>query len=235
MTLTVELVPTTCWGSNLRSLLPTKDWNTVRHQVYAKAGHLCEVCRGVGRQHAVECYEVWAYESRGRRRVQRLERMIALCPSCHGFKHLGRIGVRTLEAQMEGGNSRNADLANEVRAHAKRVNGWSDEQLAAHVRAAGREHKRRSRYQWDLDLTGLARYGIDLGVVPAAQRGGQRATRHRRMGGADSWPAHPPRTWWPSWVNRLGPAIATGYEPLARSRVIEPAGGSATMRKLSRD
>ena len=46
--LTIELVPRTCWGSNVRSLVSRGDWNWVRATAYAQAGYLCEIWGGTG-------------------------------------------------------------------------------------------------------------------------------------------------------------------------------------------
>lgn len=35
----------------------------------------------------VECHEVWDYDDD--RKIQRLERRVALCPACHEVKHAG--------------------------------------------------------------------------------------------------------------------------------------------------
>lgn len=62
MKLTIELVPATSWGNNLRSRLPKKSWNAIRKRVYKEADFKCEICGGVGKRHPVECHEVWEYD-----------------------------------------------------------------------------------------------------------------------------------------------------------------------------
>ena len=137
--LTVELVPETCWYSNVRSNVPRAEWDHLRKLVYAAAGHRCEICGGHGRQHPVECHEVWEYDDE--RHVQRLARMVALCPRCHEVKHFGR-------AQMEG---------NERRAlrWLKEVNGWTEAEAIHHVQAATFAWRERSRHEWELDISFL--------------------------------------------------------------------------------
>ena len=49
--LTVELVPRTCWLSNVRTLLSRLEWDTLRRLVYVRAGYQCEVCGGRGDRH----------------------------------------------------------------------------------------------------------------------------------------------------------------------------------------
>lgn len=63
--LTIELVPKTCWFSNVRDRVSRQDWDRIRSQVYEQADRRCEVCGGRGSRHPVECHEVWE----GARRV----------------------------------------------------------------------------------------------------------------------------------------------------------------------
>ena len=88
MKLTIELVPSTQWGANLRAVLPKKDWDTLRKKCYQKASHKCEICSDVGPRWPVECHEKWHYDDK--KKVQTLTGLIALCPNCHLVKHFGR-------------------------------------------------------------------------------------------------------------------------------------------------
>ena len=146
--LTVELVPQTCWYSNVRSELSSDDWDLVRRAVYRQAGNRCEVCGGRGPRHPVECHEVWVYDDQ--RHVQRLERMIALCPACHECKHMGH-------ANVTGHGAR-------ARRHLAQVNGWSASQVERYVELAFAVWQRRSQHEWQLDISALDAYG----VAPAA-------------------------------------------------------------------
>ena len=64
MKLTIELVPSTSWGNNLRSEanLSKDRWDTLRRQSYRKAGYRCEICSEKGPTHPVECHEIWHYD-----------------------------------------------------------------------------------------------------------------------------------------------------------------------------
>ena len=42
--LTIELVPATCWQTNVRSVVKKSEWDKIRKRVYKEAGHKCEVC-----------------------------------------------------------------------------------------------------------------------------------------------------------------------------------------------
>lgn len=135
--LSVELVPKTSWGDNLRSRFKPSEWDTLRFACYAAAGHKCEVCGGVGKKHPVECHEIWQYDDENH--VQTLQGLIALCPACHEVKHFGR-------AQATGNGARALN-------HLARVNGWTDAQAKAHVEAAFTMWRKRSQSNWTLDLS----------------------------------------------------------------------------------
>ena len=79
--LTVELIPKTCWYSNIRTLLPIKIWNRLRKESYAKASFKCQICGDIGTnqgyKHNLECHETWTYTKSG---VQLLTELVSLCP-----------------------------------------------------------------------------------------------------------------------------------------------------------
>jgi hypothetical protein len=150
--LTIELVPRTCWFSNVRDRVPREDWDRIRKQVYERAGHRCEVCGGRGSRHPVECHEVWEYNETTA--VQRLVRMIALCPACHEVKHMGLAGIKG-----------RGEIA---AAHLAEVNGWNPQVTAAYIDQAFAVWKDRSARTWSLDVSALTAYGIDPAIIAEA-------------------------------------------------------------------
>lgn len=137
--LTIELVPATSWGDNLRSRFKASEWDRLRKACYAQAEHKCEVCGGVGKKHPVEAHEIWDYD--GKSRVQRLVRLIALCPPCHEVKHFGRaIAVGNMERAFE---------------HLRVVNGWGPHETQAHIEAAFALWRERSLHPWTLDISAV--------------------------------------------------------------------------------
>jgi hypothetical protein len=142
--LSVELVPQTCWLSNVRSLMKRYEWQKLSQMAAEDAGHRCQVCDGRGRQHAVECHEMWLYDDQ--RKAQRLMKLTALCPMCHHVKHFGR--------------SMNTGYGEQALAWLCRVNGWSHEHGEKYVAAVFTEFHERSRHQWLLDLNSLVGYDV---------------------------------------------------------------------------
>jgi hypothetical protein len=139
-TLELELVPSTSWGDNLRSRLSRSEWDIVRRKTYRDANFICEICGGVGTRHPVEAHERWEYDDVNH--VQTLVGMIALCPTCHQAKHIGR----TLSVADEATQDR-------VLAHIMRVNHWTHTLLLIEIERAFAQHAERSQHQWTLDIS----------------------------------------------------------------------------------
>jgi hypothetical protein len=161
--LTIELVPASSWGANLRSVLPKRDWDILRKKTYRLAGHRCEICGGKGSRHPVECHEVWDYDDEAL--VQTLVRLIALCPSCHEVKHFGLAEKRGKGPRAFG--------------HMMRVNGWRQDQAQGHLYQAFDKWQARSRHEWTLDLTWLIENDVEVPKPPAESE----LAEHLRYGG----------------------------------------------------
>ena len=135
--LTVELVPATCWYANVRSNVPAAEWDALRRAVYRRANYRCEVCGAQGSAHPVECHEVWHYDDVAK--VQRLVRLIALCPACHQVKH---IGLASVQGKLD-----------QALRHLAKVNGWTASQSRAYVEEVFAVWAKRSEHEWQLDTS----------------------------------------------------------------------------------
>jgi hypothetical protein len=144
MKLTIELVPKTCWFSNVRDHVSHAQWDMLRKQTYKEAGYVCEICGGRGEKHPVECHEVWTYDDINH--VQTLTRLIALCPACHEVKHIGLASVRG-RGQI-------------ALAHMARVNGIGLSEAMNYYVDAFEKWEDRSKHEWSLDLSWLEKAGI---------------------------------------------------------------------------
>jgi hypothetical protein len=143
--LTINLIPSEQWGANLRKALKQKQWDILRKETYRRARSVCEVCGGFGKRHPVEAHEIWEFNDMTK--VQRLVRLVALCPECHEVQHFGRA--------MQTGRSV------EAAEHLMKVNGWDDSQTRAHINEAFNEFNRRNEIRWILDFSILADYGVE--------------------------------------------------------------------------
>ena len=137
--LTIELVPTSSWNQNLRSLLKPQMWEKLRKEVYKKYNYQCAICNSGGRLHA---HEVWEYDDKNH--VQKLKDLIALCFKCHSVKHIGLAGIHANEGKV--------NFENLVK-HFMKVNNCSRETFEKHQKEAFKEFEERSRFDWGLDLS----------------------------------------------------------------------------------
>lgn len=149
MKLSIELVPETCWYSNVRSSVTKKQWDHIRKQVSTAAYDTCEICGGIGDEWPVECHEVWNYDDVNH--VQRLERMIALCPDCHAVKHAGR------SLMVD-------DAIDSVSKHFNKINKSKNKwkTFNSHLIDCMKIWLERSQHEWALDISILSEYGIDI-------------------------------------------------------------------------
>lgn len=149
--LPIELVPRTCFESNLRSILPREGWDKLRKISYRDARYRCEICGGRGPKHPVECHEIWAYVDRTH--VQRLEGLQSLCPNCHMVKHFGLAMTRGY-----------ADVAF---GHFCKINKLERDAAEAHITFVFDVWEERSKHEWIQDLSFIKRFGLE---VPAPER-----------------------------------------------------------------
>ena len=134
--LTIELVPQTCWYSNVRSNVSTKDWDILRKTSYSKADYKCKICGDKGTAHPVECHEIWEYDDKNH--IQKLIGLVSLCPRCHEVKHIGLAQIRGRE-----------DQAIE---QLMRVNKISLLEARQMISKAFDVWQRRSTYDWTLNI-----------------------------------------------------------------------------------
>ncbi|GAA2121771.1 hypothetical protein [Glycomyces algeriensis] len=143
-----DMLPENVWGSNLRGILPKADWDRLRIPVCEAAGNRCEVCSqpgydpDTGRQRRPDCHELWHFEVTSTSAVQRLARLVALCPDCHRVQHAGRASVRGELSKVVG----------QLRA----VNSWNHSEVRQALHNAEERYRWRRQFNWDLDLTLLA-------------------------------------------------------------------------------
>lgn len=154
MKLTIELVPQSSWMNNVRAVLSKKQWDYLRSQVSSKAYDVCEICGGVGPKHPVECHEVWSYDNKTL--IQKLERMIALCPNCHMVKHIGLAEIMGKKVYA-------------VR-HLMAVNKMTSKKAEAYIEQAFSVWSERSKKEWKLDLSHLEEYGVDVKSIKPKEK-----------------------------------------------------------------
>lgn len=144
--LVVELVPKSCFFSNLRSNLKKKDWEKLRQLTIHNADDRCEICGSTGRGSSLECHEIWEYDDEIH--LQRLIGLIALCKSCHQAKHMALARHMGWESAAE--------------RHLMRINSWDRKTLDRYLVEAFEVFESRSLESWRLDISWLVGFEIDL-------------------------------------------------------------------------
>ncbi len=138
LTLTIDLVPETCWFNNLRTKMTQTNWDKVRKQAYAQYNNVCGVCGDAGQ---LNCHEVWEYDDTNFR--QTLQGFIALCNMCHHVKHIGWAGILAKEGKLD---------FDTVVAHFLKVNNCDMQTFEKHYEEAFRIWRERSLHQWKTDF-----------------------------------------------------------------------------------
>lgn len=154
----VDLVPSGCWFTNVRSCVEKPDWGRLRQLVIGRPGRRCKACGAPPdreRKLWMECHERWFFDERAY--VQHLRRLVCLCTACHESTHFGLAQVR--------GRSQPA------REQLMRGTGMSEPQARKHVADAFSVWDARCRHDWSLDLTVLTNAGITVTPPKGSRRG----------------------------------------------------------------
>lgn len=133
----VDLIPISCWFTNVRSSIKPKEWEVLRQVLLNRAYHQCEIC-GVKHtsQRPLEAHERWDYLDETH--TQRLTRLLMLCKPCHRATHFG------LAQKMGFGDT--------ALKHLMKVNKWERQQSIAHIQKSFSIWQQRNRYHWELDI-----------------------------------------------------------------------------------
>lgn len=152
----VDLVPSSCWFTNVRSSVHPADWDRLRRYVYGRVDQRCEICGADAAQAgSLEAHERWGYDDD--KHIQTLRRLIALCTDCHRVTHFGF-------AQVSG------HVVNAMH-HYMRVAGIDRDEAICRIQRAFCLWEERSRHEWALDLSLIENAGIRL--LPAHRRKGK--------------------------------------------------------------
>ncbi len=135
--LSVELVPSTSHGANLRSVITSQEWKQVSAWCAHEANHVCQVCGGKSKGRNLDCHEKWHYDEETG--TQTLIGLVGLCVSCHLVKHFGY-------AQVSG----KEEFA---LFHLCKINKWNTYQARDYLEHCFKRFQRRSKIKWKLDCT----------------------------------------------------------------------------------
>jgi len=159
----VDLIPRTCWFTNVRSCVAQRDWERLRRVIVDRADSKCEVCgatRDASIKRWLEVHERWAYDETTS--TQTLKRLICLCTDCHQTTHMGF-------AQVQGRGEK-------ALKHLMKVTGHNRRDAEERVQIAFAVWNNRNRTAWTLDLSMLKDAGIEIKTPPSARDRSERTS-----------------------------------------------------------
>ena len=149
----VDLIPSSCWFTNVRYCVASNEWDRLRTLVYERSDHKCECC-GVATDW-LEAHERWHFDTTTK--TQKLMRIIALCEDCHEATHMGLANIR--------------GRRKEATQHLIDVTKMTPDAAEKHIDEAFALWEERNKNNWELDLSLITNSGIILRKKPeAAQR-----------------------------------------------------------------
>ena len=144
----VDLVPSSCWFTNVRYCVELSDWDIIRKKVYSRINYTCECClrNCIKEKIPIEAHERWEYDYSTH--TQKLVRIIGLCKPCHLTTHIGFAKISGREE--------------EALEHLKQVRNFNLEELKEHVDIAYAVWIERNQFDWELDLNLIMSNGFKI-------------------------------------------------------------------------
>lgn len=162
----VDLVPASCWFTNVRSCVAAADWERLRRMVLNRAEQRCEICATSSDPSVkrwLEVHERWAYDAATH--VQSLRRLICLCTDCHTTTHFGFAQLRGLDGQAF--------------EHLVEVTEMDETEAGHEIDAAFTLWQQRSQYDWELDLSILT--ATDIAIVQPQDANQRHQAAHTQL------------------------------------------------------
>jgi hypothetical protein len=174
----IDMIPSSSWYNNVRQLVKRSSWDKIRKKVYERANYKCECCgynckyRGIypnedferneittyntnfnpdielrkWNRVQLEAHERWSYDVDNK--IQKLERIVALCHRCHSATHMGLAGLRGVHIY--------------AKSHINKVNEWNEEEYDKHLICQNLLYRKRSSIEWKLNLDIITNSGYKL-------------------------------------------------------------------------
>lgn len=144
----VDLIPKSCWFTNVRYCVRPEDWDKIRKIVYSRARYKCECCGiyCIKNKIPIEAHERWDYNYDTN--TQKLVRLIGLCKLCHSTTHFGLSRMNGMEEKVSN--------------HLKKVRNFNFEELKEHIDVAYAIWLERNNLEWNLDLDLITSNGFEI-------------------------------------------------------------------------
>jgi hypothetical protein len=144
----VDLIPSTCWFTNVRYCIHPGDWDRVRKFVYERVNYICECC-GINTKLnniQLDAHERWLYNNDAH--TQKLIRIVALCSDCHQTTHIGLAGIKGKRY--------------EAMKHLQTIRNFTEEECNEHIEEAFKIWRDRCKFEWNLDISLIENNNIKL-------------------------------------------------------------------------
>ena len=139
----VDLIPSSCWFTNVRYCVHPAEWDRLSQHIYERNNYICECC---GARSQLEAHERWDYNHETQ--TQKLVRLVALCQQCHQTTHMGY--------------ARTQGRGEEAILHLKHVRNFTESEITNHIKEAYDLWRERNKFDWHLDLSLITSNGIKL-------------------------------------------------------------------------
>ncbi len=147
--LEVSMLPPQSWGKNVRAIVSENSWDFLRQQfgaIYDPYSNFpdppepitCEYCERQFQEN-LHLHELWDFNIEKCRQI--LTGFKVACEDCHNSIHIGR--------------ANKVGIGEAARQHLKKVNNWSDRQLANHLKKAHHEWTSKLGIDYELDVNWL--------------------------------------------------------------------------------
>ena len=144
----IDLIPRSCWFTNVRYCIKKKDWDILRKTIYQRVDYKCECC-GIDckkEKIQIEAHERWDYNYTYK--IQKLVRLIALCKNCHMATHYGFAKISGKEKEAFN--------------HLLKVKGCNVKELNEHINLAYTLWTERNQYDWTLNLELISKNNFEI-------------------------------------------------------------------------
>lgn len=144
----VDLIPSTCWFTNVRYCIHPSHWDKVRKFVYERVNYNCECCGINTKSHKIQldAHERWLYDNATH--TQKLIRIVALCYDCHQTTHMGLAGIK--------------GKGYDAMKHLQTIRNFTEEECNEHIEEAFKIWEYRCKFEWILDISLIENNNIKL-------------------------------------------------------------------------
>ncbi len=189
-------IPIAASSQNLWGVMSKDSWSHIRRSVYASSGHRCVICGGRGkgfiadaisqpeeRRQTIEAHEVWDWSVPSMRTgigVQKLKKVLTLCPNCHAMFHEAHF------VRMARVNGLDAEVREAIEKRRMLVNRVGHDALSSQLLTASNHLKSLASIDtWVVDLSHLSEQQFMAHATVTMMEGNRAGLPAERIAGID--------------------------------------------------